>query len=151
MPGRPQLILCLLLAACGGSGTRGDAGVVGEGSRREGLGGERPAGGSLVGGPCARDEDCAEPPSGVCFKTVGGGPVPALTFPGGYCSAGCGDDGGPGCGGSGGCTTTGSGGGMGSATLSMCTKPCTRADECRTAEGYTCRILLFGFGYCAPP
>jgi hypothetical protein len=40
---------------------------------------------------------------------------------------------------------------MGSVTLSMCTRPCTRPEECRTAEGYRCQIVLFGFGYCAPP
>ena len=145
--------MLLALASCSDSGPRSD-GPVGapfDGRAHDGWKGERSPTGSSVGGACKRDEDCAEPPSGKCYTVIGGGPVPSITFPGGYCSAACGDDGGPGCGASGGCATVGSGGGMTSATLSMCTKPCTKPEECRTAEGYTCRIIFFGFGYCAPP
>jgi len=151
---RPSTVfVLLLLTSCGGSGSRADgAGSSGDGrDLKDGRRGEQSGGKSSVGGPCARDEDCADPPSGQCFTTIGGGMAPTITFPGGYCSAGCGDDAGPGCGKSGGCTTVGSSGGMGSVTLSMCTKPCTKPEECRTTEGYTCRIILFGFGYCAPP
>ena len=115
----------------------------------------RTPGTSKVGGPCANDSDCAEPPNAECFTTVGGGMFPTIVFPGGYCSKACGheDSGTPDCGAEGGCAQLSmSGSGGGSVKMSFCAKGCKKNEDCRVSEGYTCRIIIPGFpGFCAPP
>lgn len=140
--------------AGGTSGTAGDSGASG-GSGGSGAsasgGGAGTAGGSKkIGEACTSDEQCTDPPDAECFTTIGGGPVPSVTFPGGYCSKAC-DSGGDSdqCGASGGCTTASVAGGMSSVQLSICTAPCSSDAECRTAEGYKCVMVLPGFGYCS--
>ena len=153
------VLAAALLACSDDGGTVGDGGKTPTGDVRLSEAGlpipdAAAPGTAKVGDPCARDEDCAEPPNAQCFTTVGGGMAPTVVFPGGYCSRGCGNEDAstPDCGASGGCAQIGlSGGGGGSATLSFCAKSCKKNEDCRVAEGYTCRIIFPGFpGVCAP-
>jgi hypothetical protein len=149
------LAASLLLGSCDedGSKTRGDSARETDGSQSadDGTTGK---GTGKVGDPCQVDSDCAEPPSAKCFTTVGGGLAPTIVFPGGYCSRGCGneDAGTPDCGEGGGCAQLSLGGsGPGTASLRFCAKSCTKNDDCRVSEGYTCRIIFPGFpGVCGP-
>jgi len=151
------LALLLALGACSDSGSptgdghAGDGLLLGDGVHTgEHLGDGKKTGSGKVGDPCTRDEDCVDPADAKCFTTIGGGPFPKISFPGGYCSKDCSQDGGSAdCGTVGGCATIGMSGGQGSVTLTMCVKSCKKKEDCRTAEGYTCRIILFGLGYCA--
>jgi hypothetical protein len=146
------LILALALAGCSSSapardGKAGDGRTAGDGVR-PGTDG-RKTGTGKVGDPCTRDEDCVDPPDAQCFTTIGGGLAPTITFPGGYCSKACETDGGtPDCGSVGGCSTISMGGGRSSMTLTMCTRGCTRPDECRVSESYSCKIIFLGLGFC---
>lgn len=152
----------LLLPACsasgsaphGGNGTGSGGAAVDSGAGNAGSGGAA-TGAGKVGDACKTDSDCSDPPGAKCFTTVGNAQVGTVTFPKGYCSKDCsvgsvGSDGGNSCGTSGGCTDFGSSSGGGSITLTMCTAPCKKDSDCRTADGYHCQILAFGFGYCAP-
>jgi len=158
-------LLCavLLLYACDGDGLKKDAGKVGDGMAAMGDAltgdgakasddGAPPAKTTgEVGSPCNSDADCKNPPDAKCFKTIGGGMAPKITFPNGYCSKACDMKKDTKCG-KGGCASIGlSGSGGGSATLTMCAASCKKDDDCRKAEGYKCLILLFGFGVCVPP
>lgn len=157
------VLLPVLLIACDDSSSAGDAAGHGDGTAADlrlsesgvPIPGDGAAPGTAkVGEPCTRDEDCAEPPNAKCFTTVGGGFAPTVTFPGGYCSRGCGneDSGSPDCGEGGGCAQMGLSGGMGSSQMSFCAKICKKNEECRVAEGYTCRFFFPGLpGFCAPP
>lgn len=152
------LTALLVLAGCdveddgGGGGDRDGAVTPG----RDGATTPTPpptAGRALVGEPCSTATDCAEPPRATCFTTVsGGGFVPDMVFPGGYCSRGCDESEGDDCGGSGTCATLSSAGGMISSMFQFCAKPCTTEADCRNAEGYRCHVVFPGFpGVCVPP
>lgn len=95
----------------------------------------------VVGDPCASDGDCGGIPSAeaFCLTSVGG----YISFPGGYCSSYCTDDG-P-CGAGAVCVVMYSYG--------ICMQPCTSDTECRTAEGYTCNAIPYvtDAPYCVPP
>lgn len=161
---RAAATLTLLCAvACDDGKSSGDGSAAGDGKQPHDIrlteagkpmpDGTTP-GAAKVGDPCTSDQDCVEPPQAQCFRTVGGGMVPSITFPGGYCSRGCGDEdaGSPDCGEGGGCAQLGLSGGRGSVTMSLCAKGCKKNEDCRAAEGYTCRIIFPGFpGFCAPP
>lgn len=135
----------------GSGATGGGTGATGGGTGATGSGGGSTGSGE-IGEPCATDADCTDPPDAECWTTIGGGPVPTITFPGGYCSKACGDDGGANeCGESGGCSSTSMSGGGSSVTLQMCRAPCQSNEECRAAEGYRCQIVIPGFGVCVPP
>jgi hypothetical protein len=150
---RLTVLLILLLAGCNNGGTPSGDGKLGDGrASRDGLARStdgKKTGTGKVGDPCVRDEDCADPPDAQCFTTIGGGMAPKITFPGGYCSKACDTDGGtPDCGTVGGCSTVGMSGGGTTATLTMCTRGCTKPEECRVAEGYSCKVIFFGIGFC---
>jgi hypothetical protein len=108
------------------------------------------AGKGEVGDPCIEDSDCKSIPGGECFLKIDPQPAfgfPGMSWPGGYCSKACtAED--QDCGDSGSCNQSGSGGGSSSWKMEYCTKPCKADTECRTAEGYTCKIVLLNFGYC---
>lgn len=112
-------------------------------------GGTSAVGGGKVGDACVTNEDCTDPPDAECFTTIGGGPVPEITFPGGYCSKACDTDGPDDqCGSNGACSSSGVSGGMSSVNLTICLAFCSAPDQCRTDEGYQCAMLLPGFGTC---
>jgi hypothetical protein len=149
MRARTAIVLCLGLGltTCssshppGGDGVKGDGVKTGDGS---GAGAQ-----GKVGARCDRNEDCTDPPRAECFKDVGGGVV----FPGGYCSRVCSvevDAGTVDCGKEGGCAQVGINGASGTTTMTFCAKACTKESDCRTSEGYGCRIIFFGLGFCAP-
>ena len=147
-------------AGAGGSGQGGSAGSnggsssganggSGNGSANGGSAGSTTGGGD-IGDPCTDNADCTIVEGSECWTTIGGGPVPEVTFPGGYCGKACSNEGGNECGENAGCTTTSVSGGMTTVTLSMCTPPCMRDEECRVSEGYHCQIVLGSFGVCVP-
>lgn len=103
-----------------------------------------------VGDPCTQDSDCKSIPGGECFLKIDPQPAfgfPGMSWPGGYCSKACTTED-QDCGDSGSCNQSGSGGGSASWKMEYCTKPCQADSECRTAEGYSCKIVLLNFGYC---
>lgn len=159
----PRLLLLLPALGCsasggGGSGGSGAVGAAGSSSGGSGaLGGTGGSasggaqGGGTIGDGCTSDDDCTDPPDAECFQTIGGGPVPTITFPGGYCSKGCDTSEDDQCGTTGGCASSGMSGGRTTITLTMCVAPCKDDTECRQAEGYVCRQIIPGVGYCALP
>ncbi|MBX3182708.1 MAG: hypothetical protein KIT72_19055 [Polyangiaceae bacterium] len=136
--------------ANGGSG--GDGGTSGGGSgASSGSGGSGTARGD-IGDPCTDDSDCALVPGAECWTTIGGGPVPTITFPGGFCSRGCSTDSQEKeCGENGSCTSTSMSGGGSTVNLTMCRPPCRASEDCRESEGYRCQIVIANFGVCVPP
>jgi hypothetical protein len=144
-------LLCLL--SCGnGSPRPGDGRSLGDGAKVDGSRGDGSGAGGPIGSPCTRHEDCTEPAGAGCLQTLGGGLVPTMSFPGGYCAKPCESDGGlPDCGT--GATCVGFTSSLGGPTTSMrlCAKKCSRDEECRVAEGYVCRMVLPGLGYCFVP
>ncbi len=142
----------------GGAGQGGSAGsnAAGSGQGGSSQGGSQggtaggTTGGGDIGDPCTTNADCTVVEGSECWTTIGGGPVPEVTFPGGYCGKACSNEGGNECGENAGCTTTSVSGGMSSVTLSMCTPPCKRDEECRVSEGYHCQLVLANFGVCVP-
>jgi hypothetical protein len=133
--------------ANGGSG--GGSGGAGTGGTASGTGGGS-TGGGQIGDACSTDADCTAVAGAECWTTIGGGPVPEITFPGGFCSRACdtGSDQND-CGDIAACVSLGMSGGQSSVTLTMCTPPCKTNEECRVAEGYHCQVVLPGFGYCS--
>ena len=161
---RTALILALCLSCGGGGGSRGDGGddgsaatgdgatAKGDASGSSGDAGSSSTGNGAVGFACDKDSDCKDPPDAKCWKTIGGGLAPKVTFPGGFCSKGCDPSKDKQCGTSkrAGCVSSGSGGGSGSTKMQWCTTSCAKDSDCRQAEGYKCKFFLF-IGYCAPP
>lgn len=133
-------------ASGGGGGTSGSGG---SGTGATGAGGSGAVAGGQIGDACQTNDDCTNPPDAECWTTIGGGPVPEITFPGGFCSKACDANGPDGqCGDEAGCSTTSVSGGQGSVQLSMCSPPCSSDAECRQAEGYKCFQIIPGFGVC---
>ncbi len=157
------LVAVVLLPACSassGSGSTGGSGASagsaagasgGSGGTSSGGASGAAAGSRTVGEPCTSNEQCTDPPDAECYTTIGGGPVPSITFPGGYCSKPCDGNTDGECGTEGGCVQSSFSGGQGSVTLSICASGCATNAECREAEGYQCQLILPGFGFCAPP
>lgn len=155
--------LILQLAACSASSGSGSGSGAASGSGASsstggtaaGGSGNASAGGATAGGdigdPCSTNAECTVVPGSECFTTIGGGPVPTVTFPGGFCSKGCdGNSEQNECGDTAACASVSTAGGGMSTTLSICTPPCATNDECRVADGYHCQLLLPGIGFCAP-
>lgn len=151
----------VLLAGCSASGDPNDTGDGGSGSGAAGNtgGGGESSGGAggaahgngAIGDACSTDADCTDPPA-ECWTTIGGGPVPTITFPGGFCSKACDPQASDNpCGDVAGCATLGSAGGMSSVTLTMCTPPCASDADCRAGEGYKCFQIFPGVGVCTLP
>jgi len=132
--------------ASAGSGGSGTGGVSSGGT---GTGGST-TGGGQIGDACSTDADCTGVAGAECWTTIGGGPVPEITFPGGFCSKACneGSDQSE-CGDTAACVSLGMSGGQTTVTLTMCTPPCKTNEECRVADGYHCQVILPGFGYCS--
>jgi hypothetical protein len=162
------LVLLVGLAACGASGGGGGSGAAagtgagsGSGGGSSGSGGGSSgnggasgggSGGGEIGDPCSSTADCTAVPGAECWTTIGGGPVPSVTFPGGFCSKACDTQSEEKeCGEIAGCSSVGSSGGGVSATLTMCSPPCASDAECRQSEGYKCFQIIPGFGVCTPP
>lgn len=153
-----SLIAAVALCACSSGAKKPDGGEAGAGQTSDGAkagdGPHQAGDGSLaapgeVGSACTSDQDCTNPAGARCFKTVGGGPAPTVTFPNGYCSKACGRDGDK-CG-KGGCASVGlSGSGGGSVKMTFCAAGCSKDTDCREAEGYKCMIIFFGLGICVP-
>ena len=160
--------LLALLAACSaseGGGSPSGTGATGAGSSTGGSGNAASGGGAgsgagsgggtskgEIGDPCTTDADCTAVAGSECFTTIGGGPAPTITFPGGFCSKGCNiDSTEKECGEIAGCSSVGTAGGGISTTLTMCSPPCKDDSECRSAEGYKCWQILPGMGICVPP
>jgi hypothetical protein len=157
--------LCLLPACSAGSGSGGSGASSGSGASA-GTGGSATGGASSggtgtgsggastgdgqIGDACSTNADCTAVAGAECWTTIGGGPVPEITFPGGFCSKAC-DTGASEneCGDIAACVSLGMSGGQSSVTLTMCTPPCKTNEECRVAEGYHCQVVLPGFGYCS--
>ncbi len=136
----------------GGSANGGGAGNGNAGSAHGGSStGGAATGGGDIGDPCGSNADCTLVEGSECWTTIGGGPVPEIHFPGGFCGKACSNEGGNECGEKAGCSSVSQAGGSGSVKLSMCSPPCSTNDECRSAEGYKCQILFGKFGVCAPP
>ena len=153
------LLAALALAACagggGGSSSKKDAGL--DAAATDGSSGPDSAGADGahgygdIGSPCASNADCTVVPGSECFLTIGGGPVPSITFPGGFCSKACDASSSElQCGARGSCASTQLSDGKTSVTLTICTVTCAKDDECRQADGYQCNQLLPGIGVCAP-
>jgi hypothetical protein len=94
-----------------------------------------------VGAPCSDDSACGgvPGPDALCMTSIGAW----ISFPGGYCTAYCTDDG-P-CGTAGRCVIMYSYG--------ICMQPCTDPSQCRMGEGYTCYSIPYVTDdtYCVPP
>lgn len=133
--------------ANGGNGGNANAGSANGGS---GAGGSSSGAGD-IGDPCGSNADCTLVEGSECWTTIGGGPVPEVHFPGGFCGKACSNEGGNECGENAGCASVSQSGGMISTKLSMCTPPCSVDEDCRSAEGYKCQIVFGNFGVCAPP
>ena len=132
----------------GGSGSGGSGAAGQGGGANGGSGGSGSTGDGAIGSACSTDADCTDPPA-ECWTTIGGGPAPTITFPGGFCSKGCDPQSGEAeCGDVASCAQTSVSGGMSSVTLTMCTPPCASDAECRAAEGYKCLQLFPGIGFC---
>jgi hypothetical protein len=136
-------------AGSGATGTgagSGSGGATGTGASGGSGGGSAPG---EIGDPCSTDADCTAVAGAECWTTIGGGPVPSITFPGGFCSKAC-DTGSSDkeCGEIAACASIGVSGGQGSVTLTMCTPPCSQDSECRQAEGYRCQVILPPYGFC---
>ena len=113
-------------ASDGGSkdGGSGDGGS-GDGGQQGGQQGGAQGGGAEIGEACMVPGDCMA--GGTCLTTVDILSLIQLEFTGGYCSKmGCTSD--AQCPEGSGCQTL----------TSTCLQKCTRANECRTAEGYEC-------------
>lgn len=166
MRARVAMFLPLVLASCsagsgsggaGGAGATGGAAAGGGGSSGGNGGGGSGAtgGGSAVGEigePCSSNADCGAVAGAECYTTIGGGPVPTINFPNGFCSKACDTQSSDKeCGEIAGCASIGQSGGRISTTLTICTPPCASDAECRVAEGYKCFQLIPGFGVCTPP
>lgn len=99
--------------------------------------GDTGPGTGLAGDPCTSGSDCMGIPSDTrfCMDYMWG----FIPFPGGYCSAWCGSS--SDCGTGAGCV------------VGQCFKRCTDDSECRTSEGYTCRVIPYVTTdtYCLPP
>ncbi|MEW5850950.1 MAG: hypothetical protein AB2A00_19340 [Myxococcota bacterium] len=135
-------------AASNGSGSGTSSGGASTGSTSSSGG---TTGTGRVGDPCSTAADCTELTDMECYTTVTNpfsGEVVA-NFPGGFCSKGCpnGDE----CGDEYACATMSQSGGNSSAQLQICVPTCSTSDECRAAEGYTCKTFFGLGGYCSPP
>ncbi|MBW2263857.1 MAG: hypothetical protein JRG91_18000 [Deltaproteobacteria bacterium] len=102
----------------------------------------------VLGDPCAGAGDCTGVPGEgrFCATEIPMGPGGTVTFPGGYCSAGCNSDGG--CGDGGYCLMDPMGG------EGMCFKLCSSGADCRTSEGYSCTSIPSPYpppDMCMPP
>jgi len=136
----------------GGSGAGAGAGGGSGGSSSGGGSGAGAAGGGEIGDPCTTSADCTAVPGSECYTTLGGGPVPTITFPGGFCSKACDTQSSEKeCGEKAGCASVGQSGGGVSTTLTICSPPCANDGECRQAEGYKCLQIIPGIGVCTPP
>ncbi|MBI3200828.1 MAG: hypothetical protein HYZ29_04725 [Myxococcales bacterium] len=153
------LLGCSASDGAGGSG--GASGSAGQGAAASGGSGggsggggsgAAPNGGGEIGDACSTNADCTAVPGSECFTTIGGGPVPTVTFPGGFCSKACDTQSTEKeCGEKAGCASVGQSGGGMSTTLTLCSPPCANDGECRQAEGYKCMQIIPGIGVCAPP
>lgn len=98
----------------------------------------------ITGEPCIEDGECVGVPGSgrFCLDFIDFGSGWVLNFPGGYCSAECGD--GSECGAGNDCVDFSS--------LGLCFKRCTSSTECRESEGYTCYSIPFVTTetYCVP-
>lgn len=136
-------------AGAAGVGVGGGGGGSGGGS--SGTGGSS-AGSGEIGEACSSNADCTAVPGAECYTTIGGGPVPTVTFPGGFCSKTCDTQSSEKeCGEKAGCASIGASGGRVSTTLTLCTPPCASDADCRAAEGYKCFQIIPGVGVCTPP
>lgn len=160
------LSIVVFVAGCGASGgsggasgAAGQAGTSGGGGGSGGGGsggssgtGAQSGGSGEIGEPCTSNADCSAVPGAECYTTIGGGPVPTVTFPGGFCSKTCDTQSTEKeCGEKAGCASIGQSGGRVSTTLTLCTPPCASDAECRMAEGYKCFQIIPGIGVCTPP
>ena len=94
----------------------------------------------IVGDPCYTTAQCENVPGAgrLCMTSLMG----YVTFPGGYCSASCTDDGD--CGPQGDCVNLADLG-------NYCLKRCDMfGSDCRTAETYECTTLMSEQTYCLP-
>lgn len=99
----------------------------------------------IVGDACTGADDCGGIPATdiTCIEdlTIAGGYT--ITFPGGYCSAECTEDGD--CGGDATCERFGT-------DISYCLDGCTETSDCRESEGYECRARMGDTDtFCLPP
>jgi hypothetical protein len=137
-------------AMAGGGGSSAGLGSGGGDSGGTGASGGSPPG--EIGAACATNEDCNNPPDAECFTTIGGGPLPTITFPGGFCSKGCDPSSNDQeCGDKAGCSSMGTASGGITVQLNMCSPPCADDRDCRQSEGYACFQILPGLGICVPP
>jgi hypothetical protein len=86
-----------------------------------------------VGDPCTRTSQCTSVPTSspvTCLREISYGSE-STPFPGGYCSAACGES--SDCGSGADC--------VGWGPYLWCFKLCDSPDLCRVSEGYTCGIL----------
>ena len=136
-------------ASVGGAGGGGGSASGGSGNASSSGGG---TGKGEIGDACSTNADCTAVPGAECYTTIGGGPVPTINFPGGFCSKVCDiNSTEKECGEIAGCSSIGASGGRISTTLTMCSPPCANDGECRAAEGYKCWQILPGIGICVPP
>ena len=135
------------LGGSGGSGAASGGGGSGNASSSGGGSGK-----GEIGDACSTNADCTAVPGSECYTTIGGGPVPTISFPGGFCSKVCDiNSSEKECGEIAGCSQVGASGGRISTTLTMCSPPCANDGECRASEGYKCWQIVPGFGICVPP
>ena len=98
----------------------------------------------IVGDACTVADDCGGIPATNirCLEILTGGPGTTITFPEGYCSAACTEDGD--CGGDATCERFGP-------DLNLCLDACESDTDCRESDGYECRARMGGSDtFCLP-